>query len=112
MTDKIVVITNCGSAEEADKIARALLDLRLAACVNILPKVRSLYHWQGAIAEEEEWTLLIKTRRALFEPLCQELRRIHSYTTPEAIAIPIVDGLPEYVDWISRETERAEAAEE
>jgi periplasmic divalent cation tolerance protein len=104
MTDKIVVLSNCGSPEEAARVARALVEERLAACVNIIPSVRSIYHWQGAIEEETEWTLLIKTRRALFDRLRSALLRAHSYELPEVIAIPIIDGHSDYLAWIDRET--------
>jgi periplasmic divalent cation tolerance protein len=104
MTDKIIVFSNCGSAEEAARIARALVDTRLAACVNILPGVQSVYHWQGAVEEAQEWTLLIKTRRPLFDRLSAELRRLHSYHVPEVIAAPVLDGHPDYLAWIDSET--------
>jgi periplasmic divalent cation tolerance protein len=105
MTDKILVLSNCGTAQEAHEVARALVEARLAACVNIIPTVQSIYHWQGAIEEASEWMLLIKTRRALFEQLCTELRKTHSYQVPEVIAIPVVEGLIEYLAWIDKETE-------
>ena len=108
MTDKIVVMSNCSTAEEAHEVARALLEARLAACVNVISGVHSIYHWQGSIEEAAEWTLLIKTRRALFERLCTELRRGHSYQVPEVIALPILDGHSEYLAWIDRETEAGE----
>jgi periplasmic divalent cation tolerance protein len=104
LTDKIVVFSNCGSAEEASRVARALIERRLAACVNIIDGVKSIYHWQGAIEEASEWTLLIKTQRSLFTELCAELRRVHSYQVPEVIAVPIVDGHLDYLEWIERET--------
>lgn len=107
MTDKILVLSTCPTEQEARKIAKALVDVRLAACVNILPGVASLFHWQGAVDESSEWLLLIKTRRGLFEKLSSELRRIHSYTVPEVIAIPVVEGSADYLDWIERETDVA-----
>lgn len=103
MTDKIVVLSNCSSREEADRIARGLLEARLAACVNIVDGVRSVYHWQGKIEEGQETMLVIKSRRDLFENLQQRLAAMHSYEVPEAIAIPVVDGLPAYLDWMERE---------
>lgn len=103
MTDKIVVFSNCGTAEEAHRVARGLVESRLAACVNIIPGIRSVYHWQGSIEEASEWTLLIKTRRSLFQRLSMELRSIHSYQVPEVIAVPIVDGQQDYLEWIERE---------
>ena len=106
MTDKILVLSNCGTAEEAGRVARALVEARLAACVNVVPGVLSLYHWQGAIEEAAECTLLIKTTRQQFPALCTELRRVHSYQVPEIIAIPIVDGDAAYLDWIDRESSK------
>ena len=104
MTDKIVVLCNCASAEEATTVARHLVEERLAACVNILPGVQSIYHWQGAIEEATECTLLIKTRRHLFEALRHAVQKKHSYTLPELIAIPVVDGSSGYLEWIDHET--------
>jgi periplasmic divalent cation tolerance protein len=101
MTDKIVVLSTCASAEEADKIARALVEKRLAACVNILPAVRSIYRWKGAIEDDQETLLLIKSSRALFGDLRTEIQKLHSYEIPEAIAIPIVDGLERYLEWMA-----------
>ena len=103
MTDKIVVLSNCSSREEADRIARGLVEERLAACVNIVDGVRSVYHWQGKIEEGQETMLVIKSRRDLFDNLQQRLAAMHSYEVPEAIAIPVVDGLPAYLDWMERE---------
>lgn len=104
MTDKILVLSNCGSADEAERIARRLVDLRLAACVNIGGPMRSIYRWKGAVEDAQEWSLAIKTTSALFPQLRDELRRAHSYETPEIIAIPIVDGLDAYLSWIGDET--------
>ena len=103
MTDRIVVLSACGSAEEAEAIARALLDKRLAACVNVLAGARSLYYWHGAIEEASEWLLLIKSRRGLFDELRGEIERLHSYEVPEVLALTVVDGSPAYLDWMERE---------
>ena len=103
MTEKIIVLSTCGSQDEARRVARSLVDAKLAACVNILPGVQSIYHWQGAVQEEQEWMLVIKSTRPLFDRLCSELRKVHSYQVPEAIAIPVVDGHQDYLDWIDRE---------
>lgn len=100
MTDKIVVFSACGSAEEAEKVGRALVESNLAACVNIVPAVQSIYRWQGAVQQSGEWLLVIKSRRDLFPRLTAELRRVHSYEVPEAIAVPITDGLAEYLAWM------------
>jgi periplasmic divalent cation tolerance protein len=100
MTDKIVVLSTCASPEEAGEIARTLVEKRLAACVNILPAVRSIYRWKDAIEDDQETLLLIKSSRALFDELRAEIERMHSYEVPEAIAIPIVDGLERYLEWM------------
>ena len=103
MTDKIVVLTTCESEEEAERIARSLVEKRLAACVNILPRARSIYRWKGAVEEAQELILLIKSRRDAFETLRAELSKIHSYEVPETIALPIVDGSTAYLAWLDRE---------
>ncbi len=100
MTDKILVLTTCGSAEEAGRIARTLVESRLAACAAITPGVRSVYHWQGAIEESEEWSLTIKSRSDLFAPLSAEIRRLHSYETPEILALPVIGGDADYMQWM------------
>jgi periplasmic divalent cation tolerance protein len=103
MTDKIVVLTNCGSADEAARIARSLVEKRLAACVNITPAVRSFYRWKGVIEDEQESLLVIKSSRALFDELRAEIEKLHSYEVPEVIAVPIVDGSEGYLEWLERE---------
>jgi periplasmic divalent cation tolerance protein len=100
MTDKILVSTTCASAEEAQRLARMLVEERLAACVQIVPHVRSVYRWRGAVEESEEWLLLIKSRRDLFENMRRRLRAAHSYELPEIVALAVVDGEPEYLAWV------------
>ncbi|MBX5494533.1 MAG: divalent-cation tolerance protein CutA [Bryobacteraceae bacterium] len=104
MTDKIVAISTCGSEEEAEKVARALVDSRLAACVNISSPIRSIYRWKGAVETEREWMLVIKTRRGLVEQVREMIQKQHSYDVPEFIVLPIVDGSERYLDWIDQET--------
>ncbi|HTS48977.1 MAG TPA: divalent-cation tolerance protein CutA [Bryobacteraceae bacterium] len=103
MTDKIVVFNTCGSAEEGERIARALISKRLAACVNLLPAVRSIYRWKGAVEDAQETLLVIKSSRALFEELRAEIEKLHSYEVAEVIAVPIVDGSEAYLEWLGRE---------
>jgi periplasmic divalent cation tolerance protein len=103
MTDKIVVLSACASAEEAQRIARALVEKRLAACVNVIPGVRSVYRWKDAIEEEEEVLLFIKTSRPLLEELREEIERLHSYEVAEVIALSVVDGSERYLSWMNRE---------
>jgi periplasmic divalent cation tolerance protein len=105
MTDKIVVMTTCGQEEEARRLARALVEARLAACVQVVPHMCSAYWWQGKVEEAGEFLLLIKTRRPLFDRLRAEIAKTHSYTVPEIIALPVVDGSRSYLEWIDRETE-------
>ncbi len=100
MTDKIVVLTTCGSVEEAARIAHYLIESRLAACVAITPGIRSVYHWNGAIEETEEWSLAIKSRHDLFAQLSAEIRRLHSYETPEILAVPVIEGSADYMRWM------------
>src|SRR4029077_6209240 len=109
MTDKIVVLSSCASAAEAERIARSLVEKRLAACVNILPGVRSIYHWQGAIEDSQETMLVIKSNRELFHDLQAEIGKLHSYEVPEAIAIPLVDGSENYLAWMDRELAKRES---
>ncbi len=104
MTDKIVVLTTCDSPQQAESVARRLLEKRLAACVNILSGARSIYRWKGAIEEAAELVLLIKSRRDLFPALRAELSRVHSYEVPEVIALPVVDGSEAYLAWLEGET--------
>jgi periplasmic divalent cation tolerance protein len=103
MTNKVVVLSTCGSPEEAEKIARELVSQRLAACVSIVPGVRSLYQWKGAVEDSQETLLLIKSTRELFPRLKTELSRLHSYEVPEIIALPVVDGAEPYLAWMDAE---------
>jgi len=103
MTDKIVVLCNCATAGEAQNIARHLVEKRLAACVNVVPGVRSIYRWRGAIEEGDEWTLLIKSRRDLFDNVRAEIEKLHSYEVPEVAALTIVDISADYMAWMDHE---------
>ena len=103
MTDKIVVFSACATPDEARAIARKLIEERLAACVNITPGARSLYRWKGVIEESEECLLVIKSTRNLFGRLRAELEKAHTYETPEVIAVPVVDGAPNYLNWMENE---------
>jgi periplasmic divalent cation tolerance protein len=106
MTDKIVVLSTCDSEAEAVRIARHLVELRLAACVNILPGARSIYRWKEQVEDAAEWVLAIKSRRDLFAALRAEIERIHSYETPEIIALPVVDGSEAYLAWLDIEIDK------
>jgi periplasmic divalent cation tolerance protein len=102
MTDKIVLVTTCESAAEAERIASTLVDSRLAACVNILPGVTSVYRWKGSVERASEIVLLIKTSRPLLRSVQAEVERLHSYELPEVIALQIVDGSERYIEWLSQ----------
>lgn len=95
-----LVITNCPSMGEAEALAQKLLAAQLAACVNIVPGVLSLYEWQGALQREQEFLLLIKSRSERFAEIEQLVRANHSYELPELIAVPIEQGLAPYLEWI------------
>jgi len=100
VSDRVVVLSTVGTAEDAARIARALVERRLAACVNVLPGVRSFYRWKGAAEEDEERLLVIKTRRDRFEALREALVALHPYELPEAIVLPIEAGHAPYLAWI------------
>jgi periplasmic divalent cation tolerance protein len=103
MTDKIVVLVTCGSAGEARRIARALVENRLAACGNALEApVRSIYRWKRKVEAAREYLLIIKTSRRRFAALEKAVKRLHTYDVPEIIALPIVVGAPHYLSWIAR----------
>ncbi len=108
MAEQILVMVTCASSPEAESISRQLLEERLIACVNIAGRIRSLYRWKGAMARESESLLLMKTRRDLFDRLCERVRELHSYEVPEVVAFPIVAGNPEYLDWIEESLEGEE----
>jgi len=100
----IVAIITAGSYEEAHKIAEALVRGGKAACVNIVPKASSLFRWRGKVEEAEESLLLVKTRAELFPEVVRVVKEIHSYEVPEIIALPVVDGDPDYLAWLAKET--------
>lgn len=103
LTDKRVVLVTCANEREARRIARAVVEARLAACVNILPgAVESIYRWKGKVQSAREKLLIIKTSRARVAKLQAAVERLHSYDVPEFIALPIVAGARGYLDWLER----------
>jgi periplasmic divalent cation tolerance protein len=106
MTDAMVVLITAPNENDAEAIAKALLEARLAACVNIIRNIRSLYRWQGKVEDEQEVLMIVKTRKERFGELVKKVRGLHSYTVPEIIALPVTDGLEEYLGWIGQETEK------
>src|SRR6266567_5941598 len=107
MTDKIVVFSACSTLDEARRIARKLIEERLAACVNLAQGVRSLYRWKGEIEETDEYLLVIKSSRDLFDRLRLELEKAHTYEVPEVVAMPVVDGAPNYLHWLDGELNKS-----
>jgi len=101
MTDKRIVLSTAGSAEEARKIADHLVEHQLAACVNIVPQIESVYRWQGKMESSHEWLLLIKTTAEKFPAVRDAIRELHSYDLPECICLDIGDGSPAYLQWIA-----------
>ncbi len=100
MTDKVVVLVTGSGLQECRKIAEALVEKRLAACVSVVPHIRSFYRWEGKIRNDRECLLVIKTARRLFRELRVEVERLHSYQVPEVICLPIVEGAAGYLNWI------------
>jgi periplasmic divalent cation tolerance protein len=101
MTDKIVVLVTGRNARECARIARHLLARRLIACANLVPQIRSLYTWKGKVADEKECLMVLKSSRAMFPELQAEIGKLHSYSLPEIIALPVVEGSPNYLNWIA-----------
>lgn len=101
MTDKRIVFTTASSEEEARKIARHLVEHKLAACVNILPQVESIYRWQDKVESSREWLLLIKTTAEGFVAVRDAILESHSYELPECVAIAVDDGSLRYLEWVA-----------
>ncbi len=100
----IVCIVTIDEIDKAASMARAIVEQQLAACVNIVPQIRSIYTWKGAIHDEQEVLLVIKTRDELFEELKEAVKNLHPYEVPEIIALNIEKGLPDYLSWIHETT--------
>lgn len=99
-SDKRVVLTTAGSMEEANKIADALVERRLAACVNVTGPITSVYRWQGKVERAQEWLLLIKTTAGVADAVGDAIKELHSYELPECVVLPIESGSEEYLDWV------------
>lgn len=104
MADEIVILVTAPSAEEAERIARQLVERRLVACVNIVAGVRSVFRWQGNVCDEKEVLMVLKSRKDKFEEISTEIKSLHSYDVPEIIALPIIAGSEEYLSWVRTET--------
>ena len=102
--ESLLVFTNLPDQDAAMRLAQSLVEKRLAACVNILSGCQSVYRWQGAVERAEEVPVLIKTRASRYSEIEAAIRSLHPYEVPEVIAVPIVRGLPDYLDWVAEET--------
>lgn len=103
-TGAVVVLSTAPNEEEGARIARALVEERLAACVNLVPQIRSIYRWQDAVQDEREVLLVIKTQTSRQAALVERIRALHSYTCPEAVVLPLVAGSQPYLDWLAEVT--------
>jgi len=102
--DFIIILVTASSEEEAKKIAQVLVEKRLAACVNLIKDIRSIFRWKGKLSDENEILLIIKTRKKLYKNVEEEVKSLHSYEVPEIIALPIISGSKDYLYWVDSET--------
>lgn len=107
-----MIYMTAGSAGEARRIGKALVEARLAACVNVIEGMISMYWWEGTVREDAEVVMIAKTRAALVEPLSAKVRDLHSYDCPCVVAVPITGGNPAFLDWIAKETRGPESGGE
>ena len=110
MKDTCVVLVTVGKEEEAHRISRTLVQEKLAACVNMISGVHSVYWWKGEVCDDREWLLIMKTRSTLLPALQERITALHSYEVPEVIAFSIEHGLPAYLDWILASTASSTAS--
>jgi periplasmic divalent cation tolerance protein len=102
MDEAIVILATAASEDEAAKIAKVLVDEHLVACVNIVPRVRSFFFWDGATQDAVETLMICKSTKTMMGRVTERIRGLHSYSVPEVIALPVVDGLPAYLEWVLR----------
>ncbi|HHT9119222.1 MAG TPA: divalent-cation tolerance protein CutA [Candidatus Hypogeohydataceae bacterium YC41] len=104
MPEYAVVLITASSQEEAQKIARTMVEERLFACTNIIFPIQSIYHWQGKICDDKEALIIAKTKMALFPSVVRRVKELHSYKVPEVLFLPVMQGLEDYLNWIAAET--------
>jgi periplasmic divalent cation tolerance protein len=100
VSERVVALSTVGSAEDAERVARALVERRLAACVNVVPGVASVYRWKGEVCRDQEWLLVVKTRGEKLQALREALVALHPYELPELVALPIEAGHAPYLAWL------------
>jgi periplasmic divalent cation tolerance protein len=110
VTDKIVIMVTAASRRECRKIARHLVEAKLGACVNITSSIESIFRWKGKLANDREYLMLIKSTRQLFPEIKAAISKIHSYHTPEIIALPIIDGSRNYLQWVGDSVKKPSSA--
>jgi periplasmic divalent cation tolerance protein len=108
MTEALVVLTTVAKADEGEQLANLIVESELAACVQILPPITSIYHWEGKLEKASETLLLIKTTRAAYPALEKLIKEKHSYLTPEIISLPVETGLKDYLDWLTASVRKFE----
>jgi periplasmic divalent cation tolerance protein len=111
VTDKVVVLVTSASKKECRKIAKHLVESKLAACVNITQRIESVYRWDGKIANDHEYQLFIKSTRELFPEIKTAISQLHSYRTPEIICLPIIEGSRNYLQWVTDSVKPASVLE-
>lgn len=104
MTDSIVILSTAPDADKAAEIAKSLVEEHLAACVNIVPGLRSIYRWEGKITDDAEVLCIIKTARDRFDQVAARIKSLHPYSVPEVIALPIIKGFEPYLEWVRKST--------
>lgn len=102
--DEIIIFITTPSKKEAEKIGRYVVENRLAACANILPKITSIFAWEGKIHNDSEALLILKTKKRLFQQVADEVKKRHSYSVPEIVALSLVEGSAAYLEWIQKNT--------
>jgi periplasmic divalent cation tolerance protein len=105
MSEQVVVLMTAGSQEEAEEIANVLVKEMLAACVNVLPGVTSVYRWEGQVQRDQEWLLIAKSTTKVLDALVRRVQALHSYDLPEVIALPVVGGSEAYLRWVDGEVQ-------
>lgn len=103
-TDQVIVLVTASSEEEAVAIGQKLVESKLAACANVVPRIRSIFRWEGKVAQEQEALLILKSRQGLFDQLEKVVKSLHSYAVPEVVAFPLAKGARDYLDWITEMT--------